>query len=258
MSYAWHMAKCRSGERRAVWRSTWTSWLSSQPRRTRSSADRPRARPSTRTVRRPARRRASRGRSGVDVSDLTVEDMDGGQYVVARARVEGRRALDVLAEELPTWVDREAALPRTMRWNQTGVAFSRPDSLADGAPRGRRGALLVRRAGQRSNHRWPASRRFAADRPASAADYRPSLASYGVIVDADARQAAVLRQAQAAAQDAAGLVPDDPALLEEVANLVEVPTAILGSFEKSYLDLPSGGADRGDEEAPAVLPCPGR
>jgi glycyl-tRNA synthetase len=35
-----------------------------------------------------------------------------------------------------------------------------------------------------------------------------------------------------------GVLPDDDALLTEVTNLVEVPTAIRGSFEKRYLTLP--------------------
>jgi len=175
---------------------------------------------------------------GVDVSELTVEDMDGGQYVVARARVEGRRALDVLAEELPGWIAK-LRFPKTMRWNQTGVAFSRPIRWLT--------ALLGEDvvpflyAGLASDRITVGPRPAGSPRIAlaSAADYRPSLASYGVVVDVDARQAAVLRQAQDAAQDAAGSVPDDPALVAEVANLVEVPMAILGSFEPRYLDLPS-------------------
>ena len=72
----------------------------------------------------------------------------------------------------------------------------------------------------------------------AATDYRPTLASYGVLVDPDERAAAVLRQAQAVAADVGGYIPDDPALLAEVNNLVEVPTALLGSFEKRYLTLP--------------------
>jgi glycyl-tRNA synthetase len=46
-------------------------------------------------------------------------------------------------------------------------------------------------------------------------------------------------QAQALAAEVDGVVPDDPDLLVEVTNLVELPTALRGNFEPEYLDLPS-------------------
>jgi glycyl-tRNA synthetase len=52
------------------------------------------------------------------------------------------------------------------------------------------------------------------------------------------RRAEIRRQAQAAAEQVGGHIPDDPELLEEVGNLVEVPTAVLGAFEERFLALP--------------------
>jgi glycyl-tRNA synthetase len=40
------------------------------------------------------------------------------------------------------------------------------------------------------------------------------------------------------AESVHGQIPDDAGLLEEVTNLVEQPTALLGNFEKKYLTLP--------------------
>ncbi|HUM37303.1 MAG TPA: glycine--tRNA ligase subunit beta, partial [Anaerolineae bacterium] len=45
-------------------------------------------------------------------------------------------------------------------------------------------------------------------------------------------------QVQALAESVGGRILEDAALLEEVTNLVEVPTALLGSFETRYLELP--------------------
>ena len=58
---------------------------------------------------------------GVKVEDLRVED----GYVVATVRETGRPAVEVLAEALPGVV---AALkfPKSMRWNASNIAFSRP------------------------------------------------------------------------------------------------------------------------------------
>jgi glycyl-tRNA synthetase len=174
---------------------------------------------------------------GVDVADLEVREIDGGEYVVAQQRIEGASTAEVLATVLPAWVAR-LHFPRSMRWNETGVAFSRPIrwfvALLD------QHVIEFDYAGIESGRITVGPRPAGSPRVALAAasDYQSTLASYGVIVDVQSRQAEVLRQAQIAASAVDGTIPDDPALLEEVANLVEVPTAILGSFEKDYLALP--------------------
>jgi glycyl-tRNA synthetase len=174
---------------------------------------------------------------GVDVADLEVREMDGGEYVVARQRITGRPTVEVLAELLPQWID-GLRFPRSMRWNETGVAFGRPIRWLV--------ALLGEMEVTFTYAGLTSGRVTRGPRPAgspevalsAASDYRPTFASYGVIVDPEARQAEILRQAQALAAEVEGRVPDDPELLEEVAHLVEVPTALRGSFEKRYLSLP--------------------
>ncbi|MGC9393609.1 MAG: glycine--tRNA ligase subunit beta [Anaerolineae bacterium] len=174
---------------------------------------------------------------GVDVADLQVRETDGGEYVFVTQHVPGRPAVEVLAELLPDWIA-QLRFPRAMRWNETGVAFSRPIRWLV--------ALLGEYEVPCTYAGLQSGRITRGPRPAGspevalsqATDYRPTLNSYGVIVDPDARAAEILRQAQAVAADVGGQIPDDPALLEEVTNLVEVPTALLGSFEKRYLTLP--------------------
>ncbi|MGC9521113.1 MAG: glycine--tRNA ligase subunit beta [Anaerolineae bacterium] len=174
---------------------------------------------------------------GVAVDALEVRDMDGGRYVVAQQRIEGRPALEVLAEALPAWVT-QLHFPRSMRWDGAGVAFSRPIRWLT--------ALLGERvipfayAGLESDRVTRGPRPAGSPRVAlaSAADYGPTLEAHGVIVDADARRAEIRQQAAAVAAEVGGEIPEDPALLEEVANLVEVPTAVLGRFEERYLALP--------------------
>ncbi len=174
---------------------------------------------------------------GVNVEDLRVEAVDGGEYVVATRREEGRPAVEVLAQLLPEWV---AALhfPRSMRWNETGVAFSRPIrwfvALLDEV------VVPFAYAGLESGRvtRGPRPAGSPDVALSAAADYRETLKSYGVIVDENVRMDVIRFQAQTLAESVGGQIPDDPALLEEVTHLVEVPTALLGSFEEKYLDLP--------------------
>ena len=62
---------------------------------------------------------------GLDVSALEVREMDGGEYVVALVREAGRPTADVLAEAFPTLIA-SLKFGKAMRWNSTGISFSRP------------------------------------------------------------------------------------------------------------------------------------
>ncbi|MGC9400592.1 MAG: glycine--tRNA ligase subunit beta [Anaerolineae bacterium] len=174
---------------------------------------------------------------GVEVDALRIEEVDGGEYVVVTRREEGRPAEEVLSALLPEWV---AGLhfPRSMRWNETGVAFSRPIrwfvALLDET------VVPFTYAGLTSDcvTRGPRPAGSPEIALSAAGDYRETLKSYGVLVDAEVRREAIRFQAQRLAESVGGRIPDDPALLEEVTHLVEVPTALLGSFEETYLELP--------------------
>ena len=187
---------------------------------------------------RPTRAALGFARSkGVAVGDLQVKDLAGGQYVVVTQFVTGRAAVEVLAELLPGWIKR-LRFPRSMRWNETGIAFSRPIRWLL--------ALLGEDVIPCSYAGLESDRLTRGPRPAGspevalgAADaYAATLASYGVIVDPEARGAEIVRQAQALAAEVAGTIPDDVPLLAEVTHLVEVPTALCGAFEQRYLTLP--------------------
>jgi len=174
---------------------------------------------------------------GVGVADLQVKDMSGGQYVVVKQFITGRAAGAVLAERLPGWIAR-LHFPRSMRWNETGVAFSRPIrwllALLGEA------VVHCTYAGLASDRltRGPRPAGSPALALATASDYVSTLASYGIIVDPAARAVEILRQARACAAVVAGTIPDDAALLDEVTHLIEVPTALRGAFEQRYLTLP--------------------
>ena len=69
-------------------------------------------------------------------------------------------------------------------------------------------------------------------------DYLQKMAKGHVIVNPAARRAAIEKALAAAARRGGGAVRPDPELVEQVTNLVEHPTAVLGEFEKSNLALP--------------------
>jgi glycyl-tRNA synthetase len=72
----------------------------------------------------------------------------------------------------------------------------------------------------------------------SPADYFRVLQKQGIILDQKKREERITKDLNALAAKAGGEIAPDPFLLSEVTHLVEAPTALLGEFDKAYLDLP--------------------
>jgi glycyl-tRNA synthetase len=181
-------------------------------------------------------------KQGVPVEALRVVEDGDKSYVAAAVTEAGRLAAEILAETLPALVA-GLRFPKTMRWNHTNVPFSRPLRWLV--------ALLGEQivpfeyAGVASGRTTRGLRPYGSPEIelASADDYLATLAqsahgSAGIIVDGAERRESVQIQAEALAASVGGCIPDDPGLLEEVTNLVEHPTALLGRFEAEYLALP--------------------
>jgi glycyl-tRNA synthetase len=182
---------------------------------------------------------------GVEVSALERRELDGGQYVVATIRVQGRPALEALAEALPEFI-RCITFGKSMRWlasAQVGevvakTVYSRPlrwlvallgDTVVPFEYAGLNSGNITR------GLRPEGSPDIAL---ANASTYLDSMAANRIMVDPDQRRAEIKRQLEAVAAQVGGQVADEPALLEEVTHLVEQPTASLGHFEEKYLALP--------------------
>jgi glycyl-tRNA synthetase len=177
-------------------------------------------------------------RQGVSVEELGVQEIDGGEYVVALRREEGQPTAEILTTLLPELVA-SLHFQKSMRWNETGVTFSRPIRWLV--------ALLgntvipLKYAGMHSDRasRGPRGSGSPEIEIAQADDYLGLLARQQIVVDSEKRRALITDQATALAQSVGGHIPDDPALLAEVTNLVEQPTPFLGHFEEEYLKLPA-------------------
>ena len=174
---------------------------------------------------------------GVRVSDLRVQAMDGGEYVVAPKVERGRPTGEVLAEQLPNLIA-GIHFNKSMRWNKSGVSFSRPIRWLV--------ALLGDRVVSFEYAGLTSGRVTRGLRPMGspeieiqqAENYLRLMAESQILVDPDERQRSIAAQIGALAKEAGGAIPDDPALLAEVTNLVECPTALRGTFEETYLKLP--------------------
>ena len=62
---------------------------------------------------------------GLDVSELEKKEIDGGEYLVATVFQEGKSIAEILPEKLVEFVS-GIRFNKSMRWNASKVAFSRP------------------------------------------------------------------------------------------------------------------------------------
>ncbi len=173
---------------------------------------------------------------GIDVSDLVIKSIDGGEYVVAHIQETGQPAGLVLGQALPDLIA-GIRFRKSMRWNASGVAFSRPIRWLLAL----HGDQLIpfQYAGYLSSNRTQGLRfvdpeSFTVDTPA---DYFDQLSRQGIILDPEERRLAVKAQAEKLAEEVGGAIPEDPALLAEVTHLVEQPTAFRGTFDENYLAI---------------------
>ncbi len=176
-------------------------------------------------------------RQGVRIEDLQVRESQGKRYLVAVVRKAGKTAPVILAELFPRLIS-SLRFTLSMRWNESGVRFSRPirwlvalfgDEIVDFEYAG------VRSSRTTFGLRPEGSPPITLER---AEDYFQAMQEAGIMVDMEKRKETIKEQASKLASEVNGFIPDDPALLEEVANLVEKPTAFRGAFDPDYLRLP--------------------
>ncbi len=176
-------------------------------------------------------------KNGISAADLRVLEQDGGKYVFALVKAQGRPAPEVLAAALPGLVA-GIKFEKSMRWNESKAAFSRPLRWFVALL----GAALIPfdYAGLSAGNLSRGLRPY--DSPEllipSADAYFQIMRQAGILLDVDERKAAIVEQVRAAAASVGGEAILEAGLLAEVANLIEKPSAVLGAFSPEFLTLP--------------------
>ncbi len=172
---------------------------------------------------------------GLELDQLAVKTFENGRYVVAEISETGKTSMELLANKLPEMIT-NLRFSKSMRWNQTGASFSRPVRWLVAIL----GSQVVpfEFAGLQSG-RTTWGLRFSNHPNAevdSLAAYQKYLDDQGIILDPVERKRNIWQQALKLAGSVNGILEDDTDLLAEIGNLVEQPTALLGTFEHRYLE----------------------
>jgi glycyl-tRNA synthetase beta chain len=182
------------------------------------------------------------------LSEAKIQKDKKGDFYIALIEKPGRATLDVLAEILPVII-RTFPWPKSMRW---GARSAKPGSLIWVRPLHAITATFgleteepdvvnfavdgIAAGHTTYGHRFMAPgaislRRFE--------DYEAKLLEAKVVLDPQRRKDTILTDARTLAHAQNYELVEDPALLDEVAGLVEWPVVLMGSFEQEYLAIPS-------------------
>lgn len=176
-------------------------------------------------------------RQGVSVEELDVIETPKGEYVYLRRQVPGRATLDVLAESLPKLIA-DIPWPKSMCWGDVGFPFARPIhwilSLFNGE------VVPFEVAGVSSGNTTRGHRFMASDtiEVSGVQDYFRGLEKAFVVVDQRERERSVEEVVKETASTVKGTPAQDSELVTIVANLIEYPSAVCGSFDEAFLALP--------------------
>ena len=172
-------------------------------------------------------------KQGLKPSELKIEN----DRMSAVLHIKGVATRQLLAALFPQWISK-LDFPKSMEWEPSHFHYPRPLRWICALFGSDLVSFIL--ADVRSS-RWTlgpgpwSPKKIQMSHPGK---YASVLKDQCVLVDPGARQEAIKRFADQAVKRVHGKVHMTPALLEEVANLVEHPVAILGNFDPAYLDLP--------------------
>lgn len=179
---------------------------------------------------------------GVSVEDFETRATDKGEFIFVILKIPGRPVKELLTELVPQWIFGLEG-KRFMRWGDGDQRFSRPVrwlvTLWDQEVLPltlENGVEVV------TSDRISQGHRVLAPEPVSipqAADYLATLRKAFVEPDPEQRRTTIRAQAEAAARAAGGVASINTGLLDEVTDLVEYPTAVVGKFEPEFLEVPA-------------------
>lgn len=175
---------------------------------------------------------------GIAPEDLYVKETPKGPFVHALIKTPGRPAAEVLQELVPSWITGLEG-KRLMRWADGDLKFSRPirwlvvllkDQVLPIALEGLASGRVS------SGHRLLTPQTLEIP---SAGLYKELMEQAFVQVDPVKRKQTIRTLVQQEAQKLGGTAQITDGLLEEVTYLVEWPSAVVGTFEPEFLELPA-------------------
>ncbi|WP_420722542.1 glycine--tRNA ligase subunit beta [Hwanghaeella sp. LZ110] len=181
--------------------------------------------------------------AGLDSLDqCEQQDTPKGPVWIAVVEKKGGASADVLPSLIEAAI-RALPWPKSMRFAAQSFRWVRPLhrilAVFDGAALAGDfdlGGATVAFSNTSSGHRFLSPEPFTV---LNFSDYIAKLREAHVVLDPEERKQAILDGLRSAADREGLTVKDDPALLEEVTNLVEYPDVLIGKIDDEFMDVPA-------------------
>ncbi len=190
------------------------------------------------------------GRTSLDQCEK--REVKGNEHWFVVNLIAGQKTIDALQLIIEDCINL-FSWPKSMRWNGTTIRWVRPLQSILCVFDGKHPeieidlihlqervnepdlAVMIKGGWKTLGHR------FLAPDPIEVtdfADYKSKLEAAYVLLDPADRRAKIEKDAKALARKVGLVLRDDPALLDEVAGLVEWPVVLMGAIDHEYMDVP--------------------
>jgi len=174
---------------------------------------------------------------GVNVEDLIIEDTGKGKYIFTSKSIIGQPTIEILSQIFPKIIE-DMQFPKSMRWGERSLRFIRPIRWIL-ALYGKEIIKFNLNNLDSENitygHRLLAPQKI---KISSTQEYFKKLEKSYVIVDPRIRENIVKTDIKQIIKEIGGEKIINEKQLKEIIYLVEYPNAILGKYDKKYLELP--------------------
>ena len=176
--------------------------------------------------------------NGLTLDQCEKREIKGKEFYFVVIEQKGRPTRDVLSDIMPQAIAK-LPWPKSMRWGANDTRWVRPlhaiaclfaGSVVDFSFAGKTSGNTTR------------GHRFMAPDPITVtdfADYQAKLRSAFVVLDHGERAEIITQDATRLAEAEGLTLQDDPALLAEVAGLVEWPEALIGGIDDEFMAVPA-------------------
>ena len=174
---------------------------------------------------------------GAELSDVVIREFKGEDYIYVEKKEKAKSVAEVLEENVYDLV-KSISFPRSMRWRGKSIRWARPIrwfvSLLDNEIL-KFDAEDISVSNITKGHRSLGSNHIVVDK---IENYEKLLKENYVILRYKDRKDLILRGLNRLSSEVGGEYMKDADLLDEVINIVEYPTVLIGDIDKKYLELP--------------------
>ena len=174
---------------------------------------------------------------GVALEDISTREHNNVEYIFANKIEKGRSVEEILKDSMPDMI-KSISFPKSMKWGGKNLRFARPirwllslfnDRVLEFNLEGIVAANITR------GHRFLGSSHIEID---NIDEYFTALKDNYVMVDRNERKEKIKYGCEKLAREKGGNLLFDEELLDEITNIVEYPTPMIGRIKEEYLDLP--------------------